>query len=228
MATITLEDAKTNARKFSDQLKDALGDQLKMIALYGSLARGDYKPETSNINILVISVSLNLDLIKRISPLVQKAKRDFRIFSLFLRDTEIRRLSELFPVKFFEIQKYHEIIFGEDLIKDIKLEWKFLKQRVRQELMNIQMRLRKSFLLGAQNRNSLTEPLRIYFPHLITLLRLLVDRPESKNFIEDDDFLNFLVEKKSLAYQGKDEEIEELYRHILFHIDSVMKAIEEN
>jgi predicted nucleotidyltransferase len=227
MADITPKEAEKLALQYIEVLRERLGDNLKMAALYGSLIREDFKPSTSDINVIVITSCLDFEVLKTISSIVSKAKTISRISTLLLCENEVKRMAELFPIKFFEIKKHYRLITGEDFIKDNREEWSFFRERARQELLNIELRLRKALILGYPSPTFMRKPLMVFIPHLLSLLRILVDMPESKQFDEDDTFLNALVDKRNTIENADLAELETTYQLIFSHIDSVMNAVEK-
>ena len=227
MADITAKEAEQLAAQYIEALKEKLGDKLKMAGIYGSLVRNDFKPSTSDINVLIVTSCLDFELLKNLSSITGKAKTISRISTLFLCENEIRRMAELFPIKFFEIKKNFSLIFGDDLIKDTHEEWSFFRERARQELLNIQLRLRKALLLGYPSPTIIRKPLMVFIPHILSLLRILVDMPESKQFDEDDNFLNALTDIRNTIEKADLNDLENAYRLIFSNIDSVLNAVEK-
>ncbi|MCE1248524.1 MAG: hypothetical protein LWY06_17950 [Firmicutes bacterium] len=227
MAEITPKEAEQMAVQYIEALKERLGDKLKMAALYGSLIRDDFKPSTSDINVMIVTSALDFESLKNLSSITGKAKTISRISTLFLCEDEIKRMAELFPIKFFEIKKYFRLIHGENLVKDTREEWSFFRERARQELLNIELRLRKALLLGYPSPTIMRKPLMVYIPHLMSLLRILVDMPESKQFSEDDNFLKGLIEIRDKIENADIKELENAYSLIFENIDQVLNAVEK-
>jgi predicted nucleotidyltransferase len=69
--------AKTIAIKFSNQIKELLGNKLSKVILYGSYARGDYK-DNSDIDIMVLTILTN-DEISEIKELIFDLAFDFQM-----------------------------------------------------------------------------------------------------------------------------------------------------
>lgn len=223
---IAQKEEKT-AIEFTESINSKLGADLKMAALYGSIAReGDFKEGRSDINILFVASNLDTGVFGDISSIVQRAKEDSRISPLFLLEKELHKISEFFPIKFYEIKKFHKVIYGDDILQNIPIEWKFLKERVQQEILNIKMKLRKSLLFSSPKANLVARPLRVFIPHILSILRVVMETPESQKFNEDDEFYRTLNEKRGHIESAGYEEIKEIYDLIFSNIDSLLRAVE--
>ena len=49
-----MSDERQRAEEFAGRLREAFGERLISVVLYGSAARGDYREGVSNINLLVV------------------------------------------------------------------------------------------------------------------------------------------------------------------------------
>jgi predicted nucleotidyltransferase len=220
------DEATKIALQYALSLKKTFGPDLEMVAVYGSVARGEFKPEISDINVVAIMSRFNLDILKKITPLVQSAKDESNISTLLLTEKELTVISEVFPIKYYDMRKYYEVVQGYDFLRSLKVEWKFFRERVRQEILDIELRLRKSLLLNHPNTEVLKEPLNVFIPHLLTMLRALVDTPESQKFDVDDVFLKALKEKKFRVKEASYDEVMEIYGLIFTSLEAVLKAVE--
>ena len=52
------------------RLKEASGKNLESVILYGSAARGDFRPGSSDLNILCAVTTINLSELQRLAPVV--------------------------------------------------------------------------------------------------------------------------------------------------------------
>lgn len=79
-------------------LQKAGGANLQALVLYGSAARGEYRPNHSDINLLVVASRLSLnDLITAGGPLQRAWRRD-RVRPYLIRHDERTRLADVFPL----------------------------------------------------------------------------------------------------------------------------------
>ena len=55
-----------------DQLGQALGSGLRSVVLYGSAARGDYEPGTSDLNLILVLDTLSPAVLEQLSPALRR------------------------------------------------------------------------------------------------------------------------------------------------------------
>src|SRR5688572_1702723 len=83
----------------SAALRDAAGDNLLGLILYGGLARGRYHRGTSDINLVVVVRDASAQAIARIAEPLHAAWRARRVEPLIITPRELPRLAIAFPTK---------------------------------------------------------------------------------------------------------------------------------
>ena len=131
------QSVQVGVERFCDDLQQALGDQLVSIALYGGLARGEYAATTSDVNIMVVLRDVSIGLLDRIAESVEQGRRVFRLAVLVLSEEDLRRSTDVFPVKFLDMQRRHRILYGRDVFADLTVSREHLRLRCEQELKNL-------------------------------------------------------------------------------------------
>lgn len=131
---------------FVEDVSKAVHEPLRSIALYGSAAKNDYCEATSDINIVLAFNSISLETLDALAPCLQRARRSFRLSVLLVSDEDLQRSTDVFPIKFLDIQTHHILLWGEDVLSMIQIESEHLRLRCEQECKNISMRLRKMYL----------------------------------------------------------------------------------
>lgn len=210
MKIITKDEGKSSAKEFLNELKFQ-----KSAFLYGSILTDFFKPEYSDINLLVVVPNIDSRLITETSMPVQKYYKEKRLTTLILSEAELQDFSKEYPIKFIDIQGNYSVMEGADLLKDIHIEWSDLKKHAKHELLNFKMKLRKSLLYNYPQEFVLKSHLSQYLPQIISLLKIMVIAPESLQIDADDTLLNLLLQKKSVIDELKIEELVELYEKII-------------
>lgn len=233
-----IEKSQEKAKEFADLIKNIAGQNLKMAALYGSIARDDFKPEISDINILFIVSDIGLEFLKKISMPVQKWRQTYKISPLFLTKEELEKSLDVFPIKFLEMKKHHKVITGEDYLKDIEIEWKFIRLRCEQEIRNMIMKLRRTFTLGSPQVNLLGETLKRFLPHLTSILKVVLEhkgleheekdlaKGAAKLFGVEEKLLAKVLEKRGAREFAAFEELENFYQDFLNLLTGMVQVIE--
>ena len=139
----TVERAITS---FVDAAKQAFGADLVSIILFGSGAEQNLRP-TSDVNILLV--------LKRFDPAQADALREplrfahaaIELNAMFLLEGELPAAMEAFAVKFSDILHRHRVLYGSDLFASVTVSDAALLRRLRQVLLNLQIRLRERYVL---------------------------------------------------------------------------------
>jgi len=130
---------------FGNKLKEILKDDLLCFAVYGSYASGEiYK--TSDFNTIIILKKLNKEVLTKIAkPIKNWCGNKNPLPVIFTLET-LKRSTDVFPLEFLEIKKYHKIIAGEDLISKINVNIKNLRLEIERELKSIHLNLIRAFI----------------------------------------------------------------------------------
>ncbi len=127
-------------------LRDAAGDNLTGLILFGGLARGRYVANVSDINLVVLVRDASATAIARFAAPLHEAWRTHRVDPLIITRDEIPRLTSAFPTKMLDIQRRHVVLMGDDPFVDITVDRDHMRLRVAQELSNLSLRLRHRFV----------------------------------------------------------------------------------
>ena len=101
---------RTGIESFVTELPERLGEKLVSIVLYGGIAKGEYSENSSDVNVIVVLDDVTIDVLDRVVTPVQRAMRDFRLAVLFLSEDNLRSSTDVFPIKFLDMQKYHYVL----------------------------------------------------------------------------------------------------------------------
>ncbi len=144
---------------FCDQLRIAAGDALVSIILYGGLARGEYAPQSSDVNVMVVFKQVTVALLDAIAPVIEQARRDFDLSVMTLDESDIAVSAEVFPIKFRDIQRHHRLLHGQPVLAQMDITRERLQRQCVRELQNIQLRLRQLFLQRSRRPELLEDAL---------------------------------------------------------------------
>ena len=143
-------DAPAEIRQQISELRDGLareaGENLRGLMLYGSLARGRYRPGKSDINMVVLLADTSTESLRAIASILRQAWRAIRVEPFILKASEARRLAETFPTKLLDIQTHNITLMGENPFAGIDVSRKLLRLRIEQGLTNLALRLRRRYI----------------------------------------------------------------------------------
>jgi len=112
------------------KIKEILGEDLVTLAEYYT---GDEQ------KLLAVCRALDLDIL-------QKLKQSKELPILFTKEELIQGV-DVFPVEFLNIKLHHKILYGEDLLKDIKISKENLRHQLEFEFRSKLIHLRSEYLL---------------------------------------------------------------------------------
>ena len=189
---------------FLGNLKDAYGESLVSVTLYGSAAIGEHGGSNSNINIAVVLKDASLGSLSKALSFINK--REFSTISpVFLTEDYIRRSTDVFPIEFLDMKENHIVLYGKDVFSSIVVDIKNLRFQCEHELKSKMLNIKKLYLRVSSKR-VLRE---LLFRSLTSTLHIL------RNLVR--------LEGRSPAY-SKGDIIDEV--SALFGIDvSIMKSI---
>ncbi len=177
--------------EFSDDLKSVYETDLISIILYGSAARGDYVHRKSDINFLVILTETGIKSIDRTLDLLKKWRKRAVTTPLFLTPEYIRSSLDSFPLEFWDMQKFHQIVYGEDLLRGLEIRRSDLRLQCEREVKGKLLHLRQNFLNSEKKAERLRILLVLSVPSFSTIFNaLLFLKNETTQHSRRDIFLN--------------------------------------
>src|SRR5262245_18188362 len=93
--------------------REALGDKLESIVLYGSAAEGRLRP-ASDVNVIFVLTRFDAARTDALGDAVRVAQAAIRLAPMFLLREEIPHASAAFAVKFADIVRRHRVLHGTD------------------------------------------------------------------------------------------------------------------
>ena len=155
---------------FCATLHAALGDQLLSVLLYGGLARGEYLPQSSDVNVLVVLRQVTVDLLDRMIPAIDQARLELRLSLLTLAQSDLEVSSDVFPTKFLDIQRHHRVLFGQPVLGKLEITRDRLRRQCAREIQNLLLRLRQFYLQRSRRPELIEATLkRVLSPFLANL-----------------------------------------------------------
>lgn len=121
-----------------NEFKEALSDNLLSIIKFGAEGR----PE----NTLIVVEKLEFEELGKIKPLISNCSKD-NIVPLIFTKNELINSSDVFPLELLDIIYPHEVLYGKDVLKEVKLDKKNVRRQVEFELRSKLVHLRENYLM---------------------------------------------------------------------------------
>jgi predicted nucleotidyltransferase len=166
---------KVTLSAFVERLRAALGENLISVVLYGGAARGVFDEAASDANVMLVLREVKLPLLGSIADEADVVRREFALTLLTLTESDLADSREVFPTKFLDIRRHHEILWGRDVASALVVPRERLERQARRELMNLQLRLRQLYLESRRRPEQLAAMLRRSTTTLILNLGVLLE-----------------------------------------------------
>jgi predicted nucleotidyltransferase len=162
---------------FGETLSTRLGQNLVALALYGGAARGAYREQTSDLNLLVVLSTASLGALDEIAAASAVARRTVCLDLLTVEEADLPDCTEVFATKFSDIQRHHVLLHGRDVLRPLVISRERLLRQARRELLNLKLRLRKAWLLRQGRADSVAVALERGRKTVQVNLHALLDDP---------------------------------------------------
>jgi predicted nucleotidyltransferase len=158
--------------EFVSRMKEAAGKNLESVVLYGSGARGDYRPSSSDLNILCTLVRIDMDELQRVAPVVSWWTKEMRETApLFFQAEELRRSTDVFAIESLDLVRAHRVLYGPDVVADLEIPMNLHRVEVEHELRLLLLRLRQHIVHVGRSELELLQALKRSISGAVSLLR---------------------------------------------------------
>jgi len=225
---------------FVERLQSAAGANLKSVILYGSAATGDYLPDYSNVNLLCVLGETSFAAIAGLAPVVEWWAKQKHHPPLLMTQEELHRGADVFSIEFLDMKQNYRVLWGEDVLKTLKVPMRLHRAQVEYELREKTILLRQRLLAVAGDRNAKWELLLRSTPAFTTLARHAlialgepaaeskreaVQRLASKSGIDLSAFLRLFDVREGKADRDK-VDVDGLFARYLNAVEQLTAAVD--
>jgi predicted nucleotidyltransferase len=154
-----------------DRLKQAQGERLRSVILYGSAAAGEHNEHFSDLNVLCVLTRITPVELAVSAPIFEWWGKLGNPSPLLLSEEEVRTSTDCFPIEFHDIQERRRVLFGADLIQDLVIDRTFYRAQVEMELRSKLLRLRQKAADVLSNKPALLRLMIDSVPNFLVLAR---------------------------------------------------------
>jgi predicted nucleotidyltransferase len=151
-------------------LQAAIGNQLKSVVVFGSLAREEFDPQRSNVNVLVIA-ELPIDNLRRMDSALKPWVAKGHLPPVMAEPDELPALARDFPIEFLDMREQHRVIYGEDPLAALKVDRHHLQAECTHDLALNRLRLRQAIASAGSDKARIRNILIASLSSTLTLLR---------------------------------------------------------
>jgi hypothetical protein len=138
------------AERFAGRLAELFGEDLVSVGLYGSAARDEFRPGSSDLNLLVIVREVDARLLRRGSALSREWVAEGNPPPLLFSEQEWRSSADVFPIEYSDIADAHLVVYGSDPFAEVEVRWEHLRHLCEHQLKAGKIALRERYLLAAE------------------------------------------------------------------------------
>src|ERR1700685_3207408 len=157
--------------EFVVRIRQAAGENLRSVILFGSAVSGEFHPEYSNVNLLCIVREASYATLSALAPVVEWWTRQKRHVPLLLTGEELQRSADVFSIEVLDMQRRHRLLFGADVLAGLTVPMHLHRVQLEYELREKTILLRERFLVSGTNKKQLWELLLGSLSTFVTLFR---------------------------------------------------------
>ncbi len=156
--------------------KNAFGDNLSSVIMYGSAVSHEYKPGISDINtIIVLQKDQIAELSKGLSIAAYWAKKNV-VTPFFMTREYINSSLDTYPIEFIDMRSNYKVLFGDDVFSRLDIQKEHVRLQCERELKGIALHFRREYIRTNDNKkilgNLLVSSLKTLLPVFKALLVL--------------------------------------------------------
>lgn len=178
---------KPEADVLVTKLKHALGVDLVSVTAYGRWLIGDQPESSADLNLMVVVNEITTAKLDAIAAARGASRAARRWQLLTLSNEDLAGSTDIFPIKFLNMQRRHCVLHGEDVLSTIEVARTHLRFRCEQEIKNLMLRLRYFYLNQNQNQRAMCATLVRAHQSLISSLAVLVELKTEKVPVDRDE-----------------------------------------
>jgi predicted nucleotidyltransferase len=162
------------AQRFAWTLEGLYDEALVSVALFGSAARGEYRPGLSDLNLLVLLRTVDAAALRRGNEVARAWVAEGNPPPMVLSLDEWRASADVFAIEVSDIRDAHLVLAGVDPFEGVTVDPAHLRLQCERELKGKKLQLRERYLLSACSPEELGALLLHSFPTFLVLFRTVL------------------------------------------------------
>ncbi|MBN1760622.1 MAG: nucleotidyltransferase domain-containing protein [Chitinispirillaceae bacterium] len=236
----TISDPSGYVQPVAEEYVALYGKDIVSIVLYGSAAGGDFHPQRSDINLLIVVSDMSPELIARSEPLQKKYERQRVARPLFMDTAYIAASVDSYPMEFLDMKGCYRVLYGEDVLAQVKVSIGDLRLQVERELKGKWLHLLQEFSSARVSRKRMEQLIGISLKAFSPVFRGLLTLKEKPVPHKRDDLFDAVemaygldgqpLQQVAAAAAGgsSGQELEKKYIAYAGAIKKLIDAIENN
>jgi hypothetical protein len=126
-----------------EKLRRTYGDRLVSVVLYGSAAAGDHQRKFSDLNVMCVLSQVTPRELGESEEILRWWRDQGSPAPLLLSEQEVYTSTDCFAIEFHDMERYHRILHGKDVMANLTVDDSFYRAQVEHELRAKLLRLRQ-------------------------------------------------------------------------------------
>jgi predicted nucleotidyltransferase len=168
-----MKDPRVMAESFVTEIRAAAGERLRAALLFGSVARGEWIEDFSDINVLVLLDKLDAALLFAAAPAARHAVEN-GVTPLLMEQEEWHRASDVFAIEVADMQQFGIPLFGDNPAGSAAVEPSAMRLQAERELRAKLLHLHGGMLLAASEPERLGMLFLRALPSFTTYMRTVL------------------------------------------------------
>lgn len=149
------EEIKGKIDEFVKRVREAGGSNVESVILFGSAVSGDFHPGVSNLNLFCVLRDCSFAALQALAPVAKWWDGQKQPPPLCMTHAELERSTDVFTIELLDMQQHHRVLFGDDVVRGLKISMHVHRVQVEYELREKLILLRQQVLLAAGNDSRL-------------------------------------------------------------------------
>jgi hypothetical protein len=164
-------DVSSAVGAFAGEVLGIYGDTLVSIIAFGSAVTGDYAPGESDVNLLVVHASLDIDDLVKVGTLSRQWLRKKMVAPRFLSERNFTDYISHFQVDLLSMRGAASVLWGRDLLAGAEMRPAGLRWQASYEIKAMRFRIKQQFWRVSEDAAAMKRVLVQRFTSLTHLMR---------------------------------------------------------
>jgi len=227
--------------EFAHELEKICEGNLESVVLYGSAVGTDFSKEYSDYNLIVVLKDPSPASLSKMAKVVRKWVKHGNPPPHIFDPKHIEQSKDVFPLEFIDIADRHELLFGVDHFKDMKIDRSNLRHQCESELKGKLLHLRALYTTNCHKPKRVAEMMLKSFPSFIAVFRgvahllgevpekdsrRLIEQIEKKIEINPQIFMDLILVREGKAFLPRKAEAISAFEKYLTEIQTITSFVD--
>lgn len=144
-----------NVNDFIANLKEVLGTRLLSVFVFGATANSSDRVLINNVDLFIILDNWKSDDLSNLHPFVKVWMQKGNPCPVIMSKDEFYDRSETFAIEYSDIKWNYQLLYGDDFVDPLNINYFDLKLQCDRELKNLNLRVREFYLEHGRSKSDI-------------------------------------------------------------------------